>query len=146
MKSVQECIDRLGTISLFSPDPSRKTACIIVLKNGEISACNNFPAGVSVSAERLERPTKYAFMEHAERNAIYHAARFGHRLENAEMFLSWYPCADCARAIVQSGISFLYAMEPNWAETQYGFDAAKVILAEGGVHVEFYGKMVEPAK
>lgn len=125
MKTKQEYIDRLGTIALFSPDPSRKTACIIVLKTGMISACNNFPAGVRFLPERFARPAKYAFIEHAERNAIYHAARFGHRLENAEIFLSWYPCADCARAIVQSGIQVLYAMEPDWSETQYGLTLPK---------------------
>lgn len=138
MKSASEYIAELPNIASSSPDPSRKTACTIVLPNGLISAYNTFPAGV---APRLERPAKYAFIEHAERNAIYHAARFGHRLENAEMFLSWYPCADCARAIVQVGIGVLYAMEPDWTEAQYGFDAAKAILEEGGVRVEFYGKM-----
>jgi dCMP deaminase len=121
-----------------SPDPSRKTGCVLVLPNGEVRACNDFPTGVVLTAERLERPLKYSFMEHAERNAIYWCAAQGYRTAHSTMYLPWFPCADCARAIVQSGISRLVAIEPEWTEERYGFNESRAILSEGGVKVDFY--------
>jgi dCMP deaminase len=122
-----------------SPDPSRKTGCLIVLKNGgEVRACNNFTYNVKATPERLERPLKYTFIEHAERNAIYWCALMGYRTNLATMYLPWYPCAECARAIVQSGISRLVAIEPDWTEERYGFYNAQIILAEGNVRVDFF--------
>jgi dCMP deaminase len=43
-------------------------------------------------------------MEHAERNAIYNAARCGTPLEGCTLYVEIMPCMDCARAIVQAGI------------------------------------------
>ena len=53
--------------------------------------------------ERLEAPTKYLWIEHAERNAIYNAARAGMGLEGCTLYCET-PSMDCARAIVQAGI------------------------------------------
>ncbi|MEK7754711.1 MAG: deaminase, partial [Acidobacteriota bacterium] len=54
--------------------------------------------------ERLERPTKYLWMEHAERNGIYNAARAGTATQSCTIYVEIMPCMDCARAIVQAGI------------------------------------------
>ena len=54
--------------------------------------------------DRHQRPTKYRWTEHAERNAIYNAARIGMGLKGCTMYVTHVPCADCARAIVQVGI------------------------------------------
>ena len=54
--------------------------------------------------ERQERPEKYYWMEHAERNAIYNATLNGISLKNCVMYTNGIPCMDCARAIIQSGI------------------------------------------
>jgi len=43
-------------------------------------------------------------MEHAERNAIYNAARHGTQMEGCTLYVELLPCMDCARAIVQAGI------------------------------------------
>ena len=42
-----------------------------------VSTCNTFPKGVKSSKERLERPLKYFYIEHAERGAVYEAAKLG---------------------------------------------------------------------
>ena len=52
-----------------------------------------------------ERPEKYFYFEHAERNAIYNAARHEGGLNNCRLYVNFLPCADCARAIVQAGIT-----------------------------------------
>ena len=55
------------------------------------------------------------------------------------MFLSWFPCADCARAIIQSGIKNLVCIEPNWEDPVWAKDFIMVreMLAETSVVVEF---------
>jgi dCMP deaminase len=122
-----------------SPDTSRKTGCVLVLDCGdEVGAWNDFPAGVTVTDQRLSRPAKYVYTEHAERNAIYAAARLGQATLGATMYLPWYPCADCARALVQAGVKTLHCVEPNWSEERYGFRDAESILAEGGVVVQYH--------
>ena len=60
--------------------------------------------GVEVNDARLERPAKYRFTEHAERNAIYHAAQQGNATLGTTLYVPWYACADCGRAIIQAGI------------------------------------------
>lgn len=52
------------------------------------------------------RPDKYRWVEHAERNAIYQAARQGFSTEGATMYMNTtgQPCADCTRAVIQAGI------------------------------------------
>ena len=48
------------------------------------------------------RPTKYLWIEHAERNAICNAARAGTATEGCTIFVEIMPCMDCARAVVQA--------------------------------------------
>jgi len=56
--------------------------------------------------KRYNRPLKYKWTEHAERNAIYNAARVGIPLKGCTIYInSLPPCTDCARAIIQSGIT-----------------------------------------
>ena len=55
------------------------------------------------------------------------------------MYLPWFPCMDCARAIVQAGIVELIAIEPDLTDSQWGgdFQSATELLAEAGVAVRF---------
>jgi len=70
---------------------------------------NSLPRSVEVDSEekRLSRENdeKYYWIEHAERNAIYNAARRGTILKGCKIYVPWIPCADCARAIIQTGIA-----------------------------------------
>jgi len=70
---------------------------------------NSLPRGVEIDKEenRLSREggEKYFWLEHAERNAIYNAARRGTTLKGCKLYVPWCPCTDCARGIVQTGIS-----------------------------------------
>lgn len=131
-------------IAGWSKDKSRKTAAVIVGEGRKILATgyNGFPRGVNDEVpERHSRDkdAKYKWTEHAERNAIYQAADHGIALRGSTIYLPWYPCADCARAIVQSGIKFLVGVEPDWNDPKYAFDfeCAREILGEGGVFVRF---------
>jgi len=92
-----------------SNDMSTQNAAFLVDEDGKIyvKEMNRFPDGVKETAERWERPLKYKFVEHAERNAIYTAAREGIATNGLTMVCPWAPCSDCARAIIQSGLKKL---------------------------------------
>lgn len=60
---------------------------------------------------RYEKPEKYFFFEHSERNAIYQAARNGIKLKNSILYTQGVPCCDCARACIQSGVSKIIVHE-----------------------------------
>lgn len=126
----------------WSKDRSRQVGCVIVGPNNEIRATgfNGFPRRIDDNAEeRHQRPAKYLWTEHAERNAIYNAAFAGIPLQDCRIYVPWYPCADCARGIIQSGIVALIAYEPDWSDDQWGvaFDVTRQMLNEAGVEVRF---------
>lgn len=111
-------------VAQLSKDRSTKVGAIALGPSGEIRAMgyNGFPRGCDDSVEaRHVRPEKYFWTEHAERNLVFNAARVGVPLEGCTLIVSGlYPCMDCARAIVQSGIREVIApsvdTDPRWAD------------------------------
>lgn len=115
----------------YSDDPHTQTGCHLILKEGIIiPGTNRMPNGVFKHDHRKERPEKYAWIEHAERDAIYQAARMGKSTEGATMVLNWFPCVECARAIASAGIRELVCVEPQWENETYQFKKALSILLE----------------
>ncbi len=125
-----------------SPDPSRKTGAVIVDAWGSEVAYgyNHLPIRIEVTEARLARPAKYKWMEHAERDAIYYAASKGIQTAGCTMYLTWYPCVDCARGIIQAQIGELVCREPDWNDPLWDFGIVKEMLEEAGVLVRFVGK------
>jgi dCMP deaminase len=100
-------ISMLYLVATKSKDEKTQHATIIVGPDNEIRSTgyNSFPRGINDNIPgRQERPEKYFWMEHSERNAIYNAARVGVSLIGCRLYVTGVPCMDCARAIVQSGI------------------------------------------
>lgn len=93
-----------------SKDPKTKIGAILVKDRRIISTgYNGIPMEVDDSInDRHQRPEKYKWYEHGERNAIYAAARYGITTEGAILYTNALPCADCARGIIQSGIKEVY--------------------------------------
>jgi len=93
-----------------SKDPMTKIGALLVKDNRIISSgYNGIPIGVNdVVQSRAERPEKYKWFEHAERNAIYSAARHGISTEGSILYTNALPCVDCARGIIQAGIKEVY--------------------------------------
>lgn len=128
-----------------SKDRSTKVGCVIVGPDNEVRSVgyNGFPRGVDDQNEdRHARPEKYFWTEHAERNAIYNAARIGTALSGCRLYLPWYPCMDCARAIVQSGLREIIAVKPDLNDPKWGGDFVRVgsLLSEAGVAIRFVGE------
>jgi dCMP deaminase len=120
-----------------SPNKVRQVGAVIELADGGelIGACNTFPQGVADLDWRHEGDGRFVWMEHAERNAIYAAARRGKSLAGASITSTFFPCIDCARAIVQTGIRTLTTYEPPLDDPVWGaaFPRSRIILEEGGV-------------
>ena len=131
-------VSLLGPIAAKSKDTSRKIGCIIVGPDKEIRSTgfNGLPRGCNDTLpERYERPEKYFWFEHAERNAIYNAARHGASLEGCTAYVNMPPCMDCARGIVQSGITKVVSPAPPLDDPRYAEDFRRIeqMFYEGGV-------------
>jgi dCMP deaminase len=134
-----------NTVKLKSKDKYTQIGAVIVGKDGEIvsTGYNSFPRGLDDGlAYRQERPEKYYWFEHAERNAIYNAARIGVSTKGTTMYLSCgLPCADCARGIINSGIKRIFCERVDvtkgelWKESQ---ERSWDMFMETGVKVCFY--------
>ena len=128
-------------IGAWSKDRSTKVGCVIVNEDQVVVSLgyNGFPRGINDDDEgRHLRPNKYAWTEHAERNAIYNAARAGIALRHCTMYCSWFPCTDCARAIVQVGITRLVAQLPHEGSSHWDEQLlqARILLEEAGVELD----------
>ncbi len=102
-----------------SKDPNTQVGCVIVGPDNEIRSTgyNSFPRKLNDDIkERKERPEKYLWIEHAERNAIYNAARVGIPLKDCTIYMMGLPCTDCARGIIQSGIKKIIYDTKEWAK------------------------------
>lgn len=135
-------LDLARHVSTRSKDRSTKVGCVLVGPDNEIRSTgyNSFPRGINDDApERHERPEKYLWTEHAERNAIYNAARVGTPLKGCRAYLPWFPCMDCARALVQVGCVEVVAVKPDLSNPKWGtdFQRAAVLFEEAGVSVRF---------
>lgn len=103
-------------VKIKSKDRSTQVGAVVVGNGHAVLSMgyNGFPRGVNDDIDlRHERPTKYLFTEHAERNAIYSAARNGVSLLGSTIYITGggFACADCARAIIQAGIKEAIGME-----------------------------------
>lgn len=129
-------------VASWSKDNSTKVGAVVVGPDREIRATgyNGLVRGVDDDKpERMERPTKYDFFEHAERNAIYNACLTGTSLKGCTIFVTFPPCSDCARAIIQSGIKRVVtnpfeikdtAKDKLWREK---FEYSRQMFEEAGV-------------
>jgi len=134
------------TAALKSKDERAQVGAIIVGPDREIvsTGYNSFPRGLNDDIpERQERPEKYYWMEHAERNAIYNAARHGTPTRGCTLYLShWFPCHECARAIINSGIKEIYCdpLEKSIGSSSFdeSFKRSYEMLMEAGIKINYY--------
>lgn len=133
----------------YATDPSTQNAALI-LKDNNVIACgaNHFPKNVAESPARWERPLKYSYVEHAERNAIFDAVRRGVSTVGTTMVCPWFACDNCARAIIQAGIIEVIGHQSpvDWTPDHWkdSINIALNMLKEAGVNFWFYnGKIFE---
>jgi len=127
-------------VATWSKDRGRKVGAVIVGPDKEVRSTgfNGIPRGVNDDVEErhdVETGEKYLWVSHAERNAIYNAALLGVSTKNCTIYVPWYPCIECAKAIVQAGIAKIVCFEPDLADSNWGrdFEKSLIILGEGNV-------------
>ncbi len=132
--------------SMRSKDPSTQVgACIVSLDNRILSigyngAPNGFHDDVFPWARKGDMlNTKYAYVCHAEMNAILNYRGSRHELENSKIYVDLFPCNECAKLIVQAGIKEVLFLsdqfkdkEGNLCETD-AVKASKKMFSECGV-------------
>ncbi len=121
--------------AMRSKDPNTQVGCCIVDGEKRIlsTGYNGFPTGCSDDDfpwERTGEETKYPFVVHAELNAILNA--HGKNLVGSRLYVALFPCNECAKAIIQSGIREIVYLSDKYADTP-GTRASKRMLASAGI-------------
>lgn len=134
-----------------SKDPSTQVgACIVSEDNRILSlgyngtpngwADSEFPWG-KTSEDRLE--TKYPFVIHAERNAVLNYEGINSRLRGSKVFVTHFPCNECAKELAQVGVSeviYLNGYDPSEFSIQASlklFAACGIEVRQGSVSFQF---------
>ena len=124
--------------------PESAVGAIIVQNNSVISSSANVIPD-NIRANLLNRgfpitpEERYQVIEHAERAAIYRSVFRGNEIANSTMYCTRFPCADCARAIIWSGINRLvvaggFGTEGAWLSSQR---SALKILRVAGIKIRY---------
>ena len=98
-------------VASWSKDPSTQVGAVITQGNRIVSVgFNGYPHGVSDSADTDDREMKLLKTLHAEENAILFAKR---DLAGCEIWVTHFPCPNCAAKIIQTGISTVHCPEQS---------------------------------
>lgn len=120
-----------------SKDPSTQVGACIVDEDNKIVGIgyNGFPRGCSDESLPWRRKadevneTKYPYVVHAEVNAILNSTK---KLQSARIYVALFPCNECAKVIIQSGIKEIVYLSDKYAKTdsviasKKMFDLAKI--------------------
>lgn len=102
---------RARNVAEWSKDDSTKVGCVAVAdgKYHIMDGYNSLPEYLDDDDQQFwKRPDKYDFVEHAERNMLYKMARFNIKPDNFDVFMLWFPCPDCMRALEAHGCKKIY--------------------------------------
>ena len=118
-----------------SKDPNTQVGACIVSPDKIIvsTGYNGMPKGCSDDEypwEREGEQTKYPYVVHAELNAILNAN--GRNLRGCSLYVALFPCNECTKAIIQSGIKEVFYLSDKYADTM-GNIASKRMLMSAGV-------------
>lgn len=126
-----------------SKDPNTQVGACIVDNNNKILSVgyNGAPIGLSDDDMPWDRKgefqdTKYAYVCHAELNAILNF-RGNSTLENSTIYVDLFPCNECAKAIIQSGIKRIVYMRDKYKDTDI-IKVSKKMLDSCGVVYDQY--------
>ena len=129
-----------------SKDPNTQVgACIVSPENIIISTgYNGMPKGCSDDDfpwERTGEETKYPFVVHAELNAILNAN--GRDLRGSRLYVALFPCNECAKAIIQSGVKEVLYLSDKYAATPATMASKRMMDAAGVKYTQIRPRMKE---
>ena len=121
--------------ALRSKDPNTQVGAAIIDENHRVVSVgyNGFPKGCSDDEFPWSRSggvlnSKYAFVVHAELNAILNSPR---SVSGCTIYVSLFPCNECAKAIIQSGIKRIVYESDKYAGTETTIASKKMLQAAG---------------
>lgn len=121
--------------ALRSKDPNTQVGAVIVDANHRVVSIgyNGFPGGVSDEEFPWGREggvldTKYAFVVHAELNAILNSQR---SVRGCSIYVSLFPCNECAKAIIQSGITRIIYESDKYDGVDTNIASKRMLRAAG---------------
>ena len=117
-----------------SKDPNTQVgACIVSPDNIIVSTgYNGMPKGCSDDEfpwDREGTDTKYPYVVHAELNAILNAN--GRDLRGCNLYVALFPCNECTKAIIQSGIKEVFYLSDKYADTMGNIASKRMLMAAG---------------
>ena len=123
--------------SMRSKDPNTQVGCCIVSQENRILSVgyNGFPMGCSDDEFPWDREgedplqTKYLYTTHSELNAILNYT--GGSLAGSKLYVSLFPCNECAKAIIQSGIKEVIYDCDKYADTPSVIGSKRMMRAAG---------------
>lgn len=127
---------------LFSKDPSKKVAAILIAPDTHqilSTGYNGICRGLKETEDRWTRPRKYEYVIHAEINSLCNAARSGIKVENSICVVTMFPCVDCCKALIQSGIDTIVCEKPDLNHERWGesFKISLELLNEGNIKIMY---------
>lgn len=145
-------LDMAHLVASWSIDSAMRVGAVVVGDANVILATgfNGLPRGIDDYVDsRRQRGSaeKDLWNEHAERNAVYNAARVGISLNGTRMYTTHFPCAHCSRALIQSGVTVVVSAKGPEARIEKYFESWQrsiVMLAEAGVHVVCVDRLRKP--
>lgn len=121
--------------ALRSKDPNTQVGAAIIDENHRVVSVgyNGFPKGCSDDEFPWSRSggvlnSKYAFVVHAELNAILNSPR---SVSGCTIYVSLFPCNECAKAIIQSGIKRIVYESDKYADSETTIASKKMLQAAG---------------
>lgn len=125
--------------SMRSKDPSTSVGACIVSEDNKILSLgyNGMPIGCSDDEYPWEREgtpldTKYLYVCHAELNALLNYS--GTNMKGAKVYTTLFPCNECTKALIQSGIKEVIYMSDKYAETDSVIAAKRMMDSVGIVY------------
>ena len=119
-----------------SKDPNSPVGCCIVSEDNKILSMgyNGFPKGCSDdefpwAREGAPLDTKYLYVTHSELNAILNYR--GGSLEGSKLYVSLFPCNECAKAIIQAGIHTVIYDSDKYRDTEASIASRRLLDAAG---------------
>ncbi|MDR3257731.1 MAG: dCMP deaminase family protein [Mycoplasmataceae bacterium] len=128
--------------ALRSKDPGTQVGCCIATADNRIASLgyNGLPRGCNDDEFPWDREgtpleTKYLYVVHSELNAILNFA--GDDLSGCKIYVTLFPCNECAKAIIQSGIKEIVYGEDRYADTDSVKASKKMLDAAGVIHRKY---------
>lgn len=147
--SWDECFMRMAhVIAERSKDPSTQAGAVIVTPQNVVVGMgyNGFPRGIDSSKLPWEREgdfldTKYAYVCHAEENAVYNA---NNPVASCVLYCTLFPCNECAKTIIQNGIREIVFASDKYHDVPAFVAARRLFDAAGVTYRQYQSENCQP--